>query len=101
MQCPKCRVKLSFDQITQRRCPNCGAKIYLCLKWRWLRGISCGLVAILLNYRWYPLEGSFVAHIIWLAVVGAVFIVLSIISLRIIPPEIDLVPQDGPIRLDL
>jgi hypothetical protein len=75
-------------------------KIYFSPKWRWLRGISCGLVAVLLTYRWYPLEGSFAGHIFWYGVVFAVFWVLFILSLIVFPPEIELIP-DGPIRLDL
>jgi hypothetical protein len=75
--------------------------IYFSPNWRWVRGISCGFLDILLNYRWYPLDGDFVPHVIWLVVVAALFIVLLIISVKVFPLEIDLVPGKGSIRLDL
>jgi len=101
MQCPKCQGKLNLDQIAHNRCPNCRVNIYFSPKWRWLRGISCGFLDILLNYRWYPLEGSLGAHVIWIVVVAALFLALLIISVKVFPLEIDLVPEKGPIRLDL
>jgi hypothetical protein len=101
MQCPQCHAKVRFAQIAKHRCPNCGAKIYLSDKCRWLRGLGCGLIVILLNYRWYPLEGSFALHITWCFVVLLTFFVLLLSSIYLLPPEVDLAPQDGPIRLDL
>src|SRR5260221_14404015 len=93
MQCPKCHAKIIFAQMARHNCPSCGAKIYFSPKWRWLRGISCGLVVILLNYQWYPTEGSFGRHLIWLVTLGIVFLLLLFGSIRLLPPEIDLVPE--------
>src|SRR5258708_26206307 len=101
MQCPKCHAKIIFAQMARHNCPSCGEKIYFSAKWRWLRGISCGLVDILLNYQWYPTEGSFGGHLIWLVTLGIVFLLLLFGSIRLLPPEIDLVPENGPLRLGL
>ncbi len=101
MQCPRCHAKVGFAQMAKHRCPSCAARIYFSPKWRWLRGISCGLVVILLTYRWYPLEGSLARHFVWCAATLLVFVVLLLISVYLLPPEIDLVPGDGPLRLDL
>jgi len=101
MHCPQCRAKVSFAQAANHRCPTCGVKIYLSDRWRWLRGVGCGLIVILLNFRWYPLEGSFALHITWWFVVLLMFLVLFFGSIYLLPPEVDLAPQDGAIRLDL
>lgn len=101
MQCPNCHANLSFHQVTRYVCPICGVKIHFSPRWRYLRGISCAFVAVLVNYRWYPLEGSFAAHLVWFAVLLAFFLFLSYISFRLFPPPLDLVPGNGPIRLDL
>ena len=87
--------------MAKHRCPICEARVYFSPKWRWLRGISCGFLDALLNYKWYPLEGSFARHIIWFVVVGIVFLVLLFASMRLLPPELDLVPERGPLNLDL
>ena len=87
--------------MAKHRCPSCATKIYFSPKWRWLRGIACGLVVILLTYRSYPLEGSLARHFVWAAAVLLLFVVLLLISIYVLPPDIDLVPEDGPIRLDL
>jgi hypothetical protein len=101
MQCPQCHTKVRFAQIAKHRCPGCGAKIYLSDRWRWLRGSGCGLIVILLNRRWYPLEGSFALHITWWIAVLLMFVVVFLSSIYLLPPEVDLAPQDGPIQLDL
>jgi len=101
MQCPRCDSKVSFAQMSRHRCPTCAAKLYFSPKWRWLRGISCGLAVILLTYRWYPLEGTLARHFIWCVVDVTMFFVLLLTSFYLLPPEIDLVPGDGPVRLDL
>lgn len=101
MQCPKCHVKLKLLSVSAGTCPLCGVKIYFFVKWRWVRGISCGLLGILVNYRWYPLEGSFTLHLAWLAAGMLSFFLLFAISLLLFPPEVDLLPAQGPICLDL
>lgn len=98
MQCPQCHAKVN---LTQDRCPSCGVKLYRFDRWRWLRGMGCGLLAILLNLQWYPLEGSFALHIAWCFVALLVYFILLLSSMYLLPPEVDLAPQDGPIRLDL
>jgi hypothetical protein len=85
----------------QDRCPHCAARIYVVDTWRWPRGFACGVPAILLNYRWYPMECNIARLLIWSGVVMTVYLLLWIISTRLLPLRFDLVPQDGPIRLDL
>jgi hypothetical protein len=66
-----------------------------------LRGISCGISDLLVAYRWYPLDGSLASHFRWYGVVAAIFLGLLLVSFRVIPGKLALVPQDEPIRLDL
>lgn len=80
---------------------RCGAKLYLEDEWRWARGISCAGVDLLVLYRWYPLDGSFNGHVLWLLGAGVVFLLLFAISYRLVPFKLSLAPQDGPLRLDL
>lgn len=101
MQCPQCHDKVGFAQMAKHRCPGCVARIYFSPEWRWLRGISCGLLVMVLTYRWYPLEGSLARHFVWCAAALLAFVVLLLISIYLLPPEIDRVPGDGPVRLDL
>ena len=54
MQCPKCQSKVSFREVADQRCPTCASKIYWVDEWRWLRGLSCGLLAILMISHWFP-----------------------------------------------
>jgi hypothetical protein len=37
----------------------------------------------------------------WLAIVWVVWFVLFFLSYRLVPPQVRLAPQDGPIQLDL
>jgi hypothetical protein len=98
MQCPHCHGEV-WPRHLSRRCRHCGAKVYFYDKWRWLRGIGCGLIDLLIMYRWYPMNHS--GHLRWLLLVQAIFLALLILSFRLIPAELALTPQDGPIRLDL
>ncbi len=101
MQCPTCQGGIGRHLYGEGRCPHCGVKFYIVDKWRWLRAIVCGLLAILPNYRWYPLQCDIVLRLCWLVVVMTIVLVLGIVSGSLFPPQVDRVPQDGPLRLDL
>ncbi len=83
------------EDISDGRCPACEAKIYFSRKFRWLRGISCGLLTIVLMYRWYPLEGSLSKHLVWSVASLAVFMALLFASLKVLPGEVELVRRMG------
>jgi hypothetical protein len=101
MQCPTCQGGIGDQLYGDGRCPHCAVKFYIVDKWRWLRGIACQLPAVLLNHRWYPTKCNIVQLLCWYAVVGTVFFLLLIISVRLVAPQVDRVPQDGSLRLDL
>jgi len=101
MQCPKCQSKVSFPDVADQRCPTCASNIYWADEWRWLRGLSCGLLAILMIIYWFPREADLVNFLLW---VGSWFLVsfaLLIGSFFTLPPKVDLAPAHGPIRLDM
>jgi hypothetical protein len=101
MQCPRCHALISFAQMAKHRCPSCSVKVYFSPKWRWLRDIACSIVALLSTCRWYPLERSLELHVVWCATLFLVFLALLLTSVYLLPPEVDLVPETGPVRLDL
>jgi DNA-directed RNA polymerase subunit RPC12/RpoP len=101
MQCPQCQATIGLAEMSKHRCPSCASKIYFSPKWQWLRGIACGAVVILVTYRWYPFDGSLTYHLLWCVASLLMFVFLLLGSIYVLPPEIELVPGDGPIRLDL
>ena len=102
MKCPQCGNRVTSVDVAKSRCPSCDTKIYFSPRHRWLRGISCALVTILITYRWYPIEHlTLTGHFAWLAVTFFVFITVFITSVNLIPFDIEQVPTDGPVRLDL
>src|SRR3989442_3772841 len=104
MQCPNCKSKVRFSDMARHRCPRCASKIYFMDKWRWLRGISCGLLALLVIaglYRFHPFDKTLVWFLACCVVWLAIYFALLLTSIYLLPPAVDLVPQDGPIRLDL
>jgi hypothetical protein len=82
-------------------CPYCGEKVNFCDRWRWARGITCGVVALIPMYLWYHFDDTLVLSLKWLAFVWVLWFVLFFVSYRLVPPQLGLAPQGGPIRLDL
>jgi hypothetical protein len=75
-------------------------------RWRWVGGISCGSLSLLVLagiYRFFPFDPD--SPLIWFLSYCAVWFVISFALLMFswftLPPAIDLAPQDGPIQLDL
>src|SRR4051812_3997754 len=101
MQCPQCRARLQFSHVGKHRCPRCEARIYFSRDDRWLRGISCGVVSIAVNYRWYPLEGGCELHLLWYATAFVVLLAFLLVSFFLLPPNIELTSDSGSIRLNL
>ena len=93
--------KVTGRDVRQRQCPSCGSKIYWWDKWRWLRGLSCALLAILMISHWFPREADLGEFLLWMVSLLIVFLALLIGSLFMLPPKVDLVPGQGPIRLDI
>jgi hypothetical protein len=63
--------------------------------------ITCGVAALIPMYLWYHFDGTLILLIKWLAFVWILWFVLFFVSYRLVPPQLALAPQDGPIRLDL
>jgi hypothetical protein len=101
MECPSCQSKVGFRDVARERCPTCASKIYWSDKWRWLRGLSCLLLTILLIGHWFPREADLGEFLLWLVALVFVFYAVFIASGFIIPPDVSLVPERGPIRLDI
>jgi hypothetical protein len=101
MQCPKCQSQVSFRDVADERCPTCASKIYWADEWRWLRGLSCGLLAILMISHWFPRKADLGEFVLWLVGWCLVSCALLSGSFFTLPPKVDLVPGQGPIRLDL
>jgi hypothetical protein len=104
MTCPQCRGNVSFRDVGKERCPACEARIYFSPGGNWPRGLGCGLLTILLTYRLLPIRqpgADFGAFLLWLGGCFLLYLVLLFASIRVLPPEIELVPPDGPLRLDL
>lgn len=59
------------------------------------------LVAILIVAHWFPHEIDLGLFLIWLLALVAVFYAVLIGSLLLMPPDVSLVPERGPIRLDI
>jgi hypothetical protein len=53
MECPKCQCKVTGRDARQRRSLTCGSKISWLDEWRWLGGLSCGLLAIVSIIQWF------------------------------------------------
>jgi hypothetical protein len=53
------------------------------------------------DLRMYPLEGGIGAQLVWCFSNLVLFIIFCAGSFRLCPPEIELIPADGPIRLNL
>src|SRR5947207_15835395 len=101
MHCPTCQAKVKFADMSKHRCPRCAAQIYWMDRWRWLRGISCGFVSLLIFaalYRFYPFDVD--SPLIWFLSYCVFWFVISfallLTSISLLPPDVDLVPQDGP-----
>jgi hypothetical protein len=101
MECPQCHCKVTGRDVRQRRCPTCATKIYWSDEWRWLRGVSCGLLAVLAISHWFPREADLGEFLLWLVLWLVVSYALLIASLFLLPPKVDLVPGRGPIRIDI
>ena len=99
-RCPHCKVEVTIKNVPGP-CPHCGEKVHFYDRWRWPRGIACGFVALIPMYLWYQFDGTLVLFLKWLAFVWFLWLVLFFASYRLIPPQLALAPQDGPIRLDL
>jgi len=99
--CPQCKSRIHVQLVGRSHCPHCATKLYVVDKWRWLRWLACFFPAILLNSRWYPTQCNIVLLLGWWVVVGLVFLLLLRLSVGLLPLGVDLLPQDGPIRLDL
>jgi hypothetical protein len=96
--------------VSQDLCPHCGVKVYVIDNWRHVRALACVALAISLSYRWFPSPeccgtseaelwvGLFCA---WFVALGTLAVWLLSVSTRLLPLHLDLVPQDGPLRLDL
>lgn len=57
---------------------------------------------LLITYHWYPAKNlTLTGHFLWLGLFLVVFIALLVVAHRLIPGELALTPQDGPLRLDL
>ena len=95
---------MSFADVAKKRCPRCASKIYWMDRWRWLRGVSCGglsLAILALVYRVYPFDRTLVWVLEYCSFWLVIYFALLLTSLFLLPPAVDLVPQDGPIRLNL
>jgi hypothetical protein len=102
MECPRCHFKVGFREIAGERCPCCKGKVYVSdRKWGWLRGVSSVLVAVLMLVYWFPRQANILYFLLWMTSLLIVFVILLIGSMFLIPPELDLVPRRGPIRLDI
>ncbi len=101
MECPSCRSEVGFRDVADERCPKCAIKIYWWDKWRWLRGLSCVVLAILMISHWFPRQQDLGYFLLWMASLLIVFFALLIGSFFTLPPKVDLVPPRGPIRLDI
>lgn len=101
LRCPKCKAELGLKNVPGT-CPHCGENVYFYDKWRWLRGISCAVVALLPMCLWYRFDGTLLLFVRWSVVVWILwFVLFFLVSYRILKPELRLAPQDGAIRLDL
>ena len=101
LRCPQCKTEVAVKDLPAP-CPYCGDKVYFYDKWRWLRGITCGFIALLPMFLWYHFDGTLTLLIRWLVFVWiAWFVLFFFVSYRLFPPELRLAPQDGPLRLNL
>ena len=88
--------------MAEHRCPCCEIKIYFSdERWGWLRGLSSLLLAILMTSFWFPRRVDLGYFLLWLGSLLIVFVALLIGSMFILPPNISLVPSQGPIQLDI
>jgi hypothetical protein len=56
---------------------------------------------MLMTIHWFPREADLGYFLLWLAALVVVFYAVFIASLFTLPPKVDLVPGQGPIRLDI
>ena len=101
MRCPQCHAPVRFAEIAKHCCANCSTKIFLHDRWRLSRAVACGCVSLLVNVRWYPLEGGFLLHVAWCFAMLLTFLVLLLGSIYVLPPEVAQLPSQGPIQLGL
>ena len=96
--------------IVSQDCPYCGVKLYVIDNWRHVRGIACVALARFLCYPWFPSPefcGTTEAELwvalcfAWLVALGTLALWLLSVSTKLLPLHFDLIPQDGPLRLDL
>jgi len=86
LKCPHCHENVGFRDVANERCPKCASKLYWSDKWRWLRGLSCVLLAIVVVSHWFPRKADLGDLLLWLAAVVVVFYAVLIASLLLIPP---------------
>lgn len=101
MKCPSCQSKVDPKDVSAHLCPTCSRRIYFSDEWRWLRAVACGMLSLLSVCYWFPLDLNPVQLIICLGSYLVVFIFLFIGSFWALPPRVDLLPGQGPIRLDI
>src|SRR5215475_11584544 len=68
LKCPHCHGEVGFRDVAKERCPTCTGRLYWSDRWRWLRGLSCVLLAILLVSHWFPHEADIGYFLLWLVV---------------------------------
>jgi hypothetical protein len=101
MECPQCKHKVSGIDVKQHRCPSCSVKIYWWDKMAVAASLSCDLLAILAISHWFPRDLDIGAFILLCGLWFVVSFSLLVVSLFALPPKVDLVPGQGPIRLDI
>src|SRR6185437_2528073 len=101
IKCPRCHRNVTLAEVAKHRCPFCGLAVYFSPKWRWTRGLSRGLLTLLITFHWYPLNGTLGRHFLWLAGSRSIFLALLIMSVYLLPGGLEAVPTDGPITLNL
>lgn len=101
MTCPACDSKVEARDVAKHQCPTCGRKIYFHDRLRWLRGLACVLLAVLTISYSFPREADLGKFLLWICLLVFVFYLFFILSFFLIPPEVDLLPPHGPIRLDI
>ncbi len=101
MQCPNCNSTVDFPDVSAGRCAVCDAKIYFDPPVSRPRALIAGALAIGVNFRWYPLNGSLVSHFLWLAACALVYFAVIVVWQRARPPQLALVPPYGPLALGL
>jgi hypothetical protein len=100
-RCPRCGAELRWGDLGLHCCPGCSAKVYLSPGHRWLRGLASAVVVIFPSCWWFPVQSFTLTRLfLWLGVTG-LYLALLFASFFVLPPAIEHVPADGPLRLDL